>query len=215
MDGDLKVALPKGKLFDESASLFRKIGFSIPKNFGRGRKLWVTDRRTNTTFHILRNKDLPFVVESGMCDLGIVGRDILIEYPCSLYEVLSLGFGQARFSLATMEGNEKNFIEKLKSGNAVIATKYPSMLEQFLKEEGLKAKIISFSGSVEIAPSLGLCDGIADLVSTGKTLEENKLREVKTFFTSEAYLVVNRWAMKWKHSRLIALIKKIEGVIKP
>lgn len=214
MDRNLKVALPKGKLFEDSISLFRKIGFLIPENFGRGRKLWVKDKSTDTTFHILRNKDLPFVVESGMCDAGIIGRDILLEYPCSVYEILSLGFGQARFSLATKVNGEKEFLKKLENGNAVIATKYTFTLNRLLKEEGLKAKVIPFSGSVETAPSLGICDGIADLVSTGKTLEENRLKEVKTFFISEAYFIVNRWAMKWKHPRILELIKKIELVQK-
>ncbi|MEJ7620919.1 MAG: ATP phosphoribosyltransferase, partial [Aquificaceae bacterium] len=165
----LKIALPKGRLFEESLELFLKKGI-IQEGFEEGRRLSV--KVGDYEFLLVKPFDVPVYVENGVADLGVVGRDVLLERKPDLYVLFDLGIGFCRIVVA---GKEENREKYLKSSYIKVATKYPRITQEFFSEKGVKCKVIPLSGSVELAPLIGLSDFIVDLVQTGRTLRENNL----------------------------------------
>ncbi len=198
----LRVALPKGRLFEESLELFLKKGI-IEKAFEEGRRLSV--RVGQYEFLLVKPSDVPVYVENGVADLGVVGRDVLLEKRPDLYVLLDLQIGFCRIVVA---GKEESREKYFKSSYLKVATKYPRITQEFFSEKGVKCKVIPLSGSVELAPLIGLSDFIVDLVQTGKTLRENNLVVIEEISTSTAMLVCNRASYRNKKAEVLQVLER-------
>lgn len=188
MDKKLKIAIQKsGRLSDESIKLLRKCGISFGNGLGNLRSV-----ANNFPLEIffLRDDDIPNYVADSVADIGIVGENVLAEKDCKVDKIEKLGFGKCRLSLAAPKTFEYNNLQDLQ--NKKIATSYPKILGKFLKENNIEAELHTISGSVEIAPSIGLADAVCDLVSSGSTLFTNGLEEVETVMKSEAVLIARK-----------------------
>jgi len=187
-DQRLKIAIQKsGRLSEPSIGLLRKCDITFDNGAG---KLRSTAYDFPLEILFLRDDDIPQYIEDGVAHAGIVGQNILAESDCELEPVEILGFGRCRLSLAIPRGFEYAGVEDI--ADKRIATSYPKILKAFLSEKGISADIHAISGSVEIAPGIGVADAICDLVSSGSTLLTNGLREVETILQSEAMLVARR-----------------------
>ncbi len=184
----LKIALQRqGRLSDGSTDLLRKCGIGFSNGLG---KLRAEAADFPLEIFFLRDDDIPDYVADGVADIGIVGENVLAENPKAVETIEKLGFGSCRLSLAVPKGFDYNDLADL-SGQR-IATSYPNILREFFATRNVEADIHQISGSVEIAPSIGLADAVCDLVSSGSTLFSNGLREVETVLISEAALIVRK-----------------------
>lgn len=184
----LKIALQRsGRLADGSTDLLRKCGIGFSNGLG---KLRAEAADFPLEIYFLRDDDIPDYVADGVADVGIVGENVLAENPKDVDTIEQLGFGRCRLSLAVPKGFEYASLSDVAGRR--IATSYPTILRSFFSSRGVEADIHEISGSVEIAPSIGLADAVCDLVSSGSTLFSNGLREVETVMNSEAVLVANR-----------------------
>ena len=184
----LRIALQKsGRLTEQSLALLKACGIHLPVG---GRKLVAPASNFPMEVYFLRSSDIPAYVEDGVADVGILGENVLLEKEATVATVLSLGFAHCRLSLAIPKGEEYTGVNYWQGKE--IATSYPNTLRRFLADNKVEAKIQMISGSVEIAPSIGLADGVCDLVSSGSTLLSNGLKEVAVILESEAVLVANK-----------------------
>ena len=206
----LKIAIQKnGRLHDESLKLLKDCGISV--NNGRDQLKVVIDNFPLEILY-LRNSDSPQYIEDGTADIGIVGENLLFEKQKKVDVVEKLGFSKCRVSLALpkeVNDNSPYYLEGKK-----IATSYPNTLRYYLKNKGIKAEIHTISGSVEIAPNIGLADGICDIVSSGSTLFKNGLRETQVIFKSEAVLVKSKNLNSEQEAILEKLVFRIKAVLK-
>jgi len=183
----LRIALQKsGRLSEDSYQLFKECGIRF--DYGTG-KLKSVSSNFPAEFLFLRDDDIPGYVEDGVADLGIVGENVAVETARNVVTMHRLGFSKCRLSIAIPRGKAWNGISDLNGKN--VATSYPRLLGKYLQEQGVSAEIHEISGSVEIAPSIGLAEAVCDIVSSGSTLLSNGLHEVETIFRSEAILVAN------------------------
>ncbi|RZK61650.1 MAG: ATP phosphoribosyltransferase [Hymenobacter sp.] len=181
----LRLAIQKsGRLSDDSLQLIRECGISFVSS---SYKLKVEASNFPLEILYLRDDDIPGYVQDGVADLGIVGQNVLVEAGCAALEVEALGFSKCRLSLAVPRAAAYDSVADLQGKN--IATSYPKLLGEYLAGQGVQANLHTISGSVEIAPSIGLAEAICDIVSSGSTLLGNGLREVETIFRSEAVLI--------------------------
>ena len=181
----LRIAIQKsGRLSDDSLHLIRECGISFVSS---SYKLKVEASNFPLEILYLRDDDIPGYVQDGVADLGIVGQNVLVEAGCAALEVEALGFSKCRLSLAVPRAEVYDSVADLQGKS--IATSYPKLLGDYLAGQGVQATLHTISGSVEIAPSIGLADAICDIVSSGSTLLGNGLREVETIFRSEAVLI--------------------------
>ncbi len=204
----LKLAIQKkGRLNEKSSSLLRNCGIGFVNGIN-------TLKTSATNFPLevlsLRDDDIPMYVADGVADIGIVGENEVFEKDCDVTIVKKLGFSKCRMSIAVPKEFEYNSIKDLEGKN--IATSYPKVLEDFLKREGVKAEIHEITGSVEIAPNIGLAEAIFDIVSTGSTLFLNGLKEVEVAIKSEAVLIANRNLTEEQNLLLDKLIFRIESL---
>lgn len=207
-DQPLKIAIQKsGRLSDDSRQLLRECGIGIQNG-----KNALIARARNFPLEVLylRDDDIPQYVADGTADLGIVGQNVVAEAGFEVEEVRALGFGGCRLSLAVPKSVDYTGLEWF--GGKKIATSYPNILSRFLSEKGIRAEVHTISGSVEIAPNIGLADGIADLVSSGSTLFSNGLKEVEVIMRSEAVLVVRPRLPEGKKRLLDRLVFRIDAV---
>ena len=175
------------------------------------RLLW-EDATGAYRFLVLRPADIPTYVEYGATDMGVVGKDILLEQERDVYEPLDLGFGACRLVVARPKDLQRRG-RPVGVSSVRVATKYPQITEQYFTEQGMQVEIIRLSGSVELAPSLGLCERIVDLVDTGRTLRENDLEEVEEIASATARLIVNRAALKTKYQQIRRLIDLLAAAV--
>jgi ATP phosphoribosyltransferase len=204
----IKIAIQKsGRLYDDSIQLLSKCGINIKAASG---KLKAEASNFPIEVLFLRDDDIPQYVEDGVADIGIVGLNVIQEKNKSINNVLALGFSKCRLSIATPKDVIMNFPEDLEGKR--IATTYKNILQKYLDEQKIVAEIHELSGSVEIAPSIGLADAICDLVSTGSTLLTNGLVERFTILKSEAYLVGNKNISKEKQTLIDKLLFRINAV---
>jgi len=208
----LTVALAKGRLLEPSLELFRKIGAQVTEP-ATTRKLLVPAADGTLAFLFVKPADVPVYVESGAADLGITGSDVLRETEADVLEPLALGFGGCRMVVAS----PKDLPYPALAGGVTprVATKYPRLTRGFFAETGLGVQVITVSGSVEVAPLLGLSHWIVDLVDTGRTLRENGLVERATILDVGAVLVVNRASQKLKlerHQELLDALREAARV---
>lgn len=207
----LTVAIPKGRLFPDAVNLFTKLDFNVVA-LGEGRRLIYEDLEQGVHFLILRPVDIPTYVEYGAADIGIVGKDVLEEGDCDVYEPLDLKFGVCRLVVAQPR---RLLRERSLTDWAYIrvATKFPRITERYFSGKGVPVEIIRLSGSIELAPLVGLCERIVDVVETGRTLVENGLVEVEEIMPISARLIVNRASQKTKYEQVTDLIQRLKPVL--
>lgn len=207
-DSILRIALQKsGRLSEDSFRLFKECGIKFESGTG---KLKTSSSNFPAEFLFLRDDDIAGYVEDGVADIGIVGENVFIESNRQAEITYRLGFSKCRLSIAVPRGVEYNSINDFQGKS--IATSYPRILGNYLKGQGVKAEIHEISGSVEIAPSIGLAEGVCDIVSSGSTLLSNGLKEVETIFRSEAILISNKKLSKEKHNTLNKLLFRVKAV---
>lgn len=205
----LKIAIQKsGRLSEDSLKLFKECGIKV--NNG-ARKLKAVASNFPIEFLYLRDDDIPGYVADGVADLGIVGQNVLIESNRGIHEVKALGFSKCRLSLAVAK--EVNYADITFFEGKNIATSYPNLLQKYLDEQNVKASIHEISGSVEIAPGIGLAEGICDIVSSGSTLLSNGLKEVEVVMKSEAVMVAHSNLDVKKQELLDQLLFRIDAVL--
>ncbi len=210
--GQIAIALPKGRLLPEAIKFFEATGIAGLEGLMESRRLLCEDVTGAYRFMVLRPADIPTYVEYGATDMGVVGKDILLEQERDVYEPLDLKFGACRLVVA----QPKNLQQRWSPGgfsSVRVATKYPKLAERYFSQHGVQVEIIRLSGSIELAPLVGLCERIVDLVDTGRTLQENDLEEVEEIATATARLIVNRAALKTKHQQVRGLIDRLAAVV--
>lgn len=200
------VALSKGKLLDPTLQMFKKAGYAGPDISSDDRRLVYEAPQAGLTFLIVRPSDVPTYVEYGAADVGVAGKDLLLEQGLDVYEPLDLRIGGCRISVAALNGQEG---PTRMSSKVRVATKYPHIAEQFFNHQGIPVEIIKLYGSIELAPIVGLADRIVDLVSSGETLRANNLVETDVIAWSTARLIVNRASLKMKHDVISKLIHQL------
>ena len=206
MSGKITIALPKGRLGEKAMDLFNEKGISCKDLYSETRKLIFESDCGNYNIILVRASDVPVYVEKGAADLGVVGKDVILEYGPDVYEPKDLGFGYCRMSIAKPKNKDIN-LNFEDWGNIRVATKFVNIAKRYFKDKGINAEIIKLYGSIEIAPILGLSDVIVDIVSTGKTLEENGLEEVITMFESTARIIVNKVSMKKHYEKIKNIVE--------
>ena len=205
---NIRIAVQKsGRLSDDSLKLFKECGIKFESG---GSKLRSISSNFPIEFLFLRDDDIPGYVEDGVADLGVVGLNVLMEHTRKVDVVKELGFSKCRLSLAIPRNEEYSGIEYFQGKN--IATSYPNLTNAFLTKQGIKVTTHEISGSVEIAPSIGLAEAICDIVSTGGTLLSNGLKEVATVFQSQAVLISNQQLSSEKQAILAKLLFRIDSV---
>ncbi|MEM8895518.1 MAG: ATP phosphoribosyltransferase [Bacteroidota bacterium] len=210
MDQKIRIAVQKsGRLSDESLRLFKESGIKFNNGM---KKLMATSHNFPVEFLFLRDDDIPGYVEDGVADLGIVGQNEVAEKAKDVKEIKALGFSKCRLSLAISKSAEYTGIKDLDGKS--IATSYPRILKDYLDGQGVSAEIHEISGSVEIAPGIGLADAICDIVSSGSTLFSNGLKEVEKIFQSEAVLIGQHELEEEKQQILDRLLFRFDAVRK-
>ncbi len=202
----LTIALPKGRLAEDTVNLLsqRNIINENSVDFN-SRKLFFDDPHNKVRFLMVRNMDVPTYVEHGACDLGVVGKDILLELNPDLYEFKDLKFGFCRLCVAAKKSNTISYAHDMR-----VATKFVNIAKDFFASKGILVETVKLYGSIEIAPLLNLADVIVDLVSTGETLKKNGLEEVETILESTARLVANKNLAKCKYNRIKEIIRILD-----
>ena len=202
----LTIAVPRGALFDGALDLLDALGVDTREVRANDRKLLFEDAGIVT----MRPSDVPTYVEHGSADIGITGKDVLLEQSDrAVYELLDLGFGRCRMVVASQQGGDPIGSALRRLGRVRIATKYPRIAERHFSETGRQADIVEVKGSVELAPLTGLVDGIVDLTATGTTLAENGLREVEEIEVCTARLIANPVAHKLKAEQIDAIVEQV------
>lgn len=196
----LNIALPKGRLGDKAYGILKQAGFPCPAIEDPGRKLIFENQEAGVRYFWVKPSDVSVYVERGAADVGIVGKDILLEYKSDVYELLDLGMGKCRMAVAAPKDFRDSGERTLK-----VATKFPNIASAFYSGKGRDIDIIKLNGSIEIAPILGLSDVIVDIVETGTTLKENDLEVFETVVPISARLIANKASYKFKSERIQAV----------
>jgi ATP phosphoribosyltransferase len=209
MSDRLRIALTKGRLQDQTVELLETMGIDCSPIKNPGRRLIHSSPNYPLDAVLSKAPDVLTYVAHGVCDLGVVGKDTIMEHTehnGAYYEVLDLGFGNCRFALAVPEGSDFYGTYKLRR----VASKYPTVTRDFFAKKGMDVDIIKIEGSVELAPLVNLADAIVDIVETGSTLKANGLVPIETVAPVSARLIVNPASMKLHRSEMMALINRIE-----
>lgn len=202
----IRIALTKGRLENVATQLFEAAGYDCTALRDKGRRLVLPIGDGSIEVVLAKSADVITYVENGVCDIGLVGKDTIMELGRSFYEVLDLGVGRCRFALAAPVGS--NFYGGYSTRR--VATKYPNVARSFFQAKGMDVEIIKIEGSVELAPILGLSDAIVDIVETGSTLRENGLEIIEEIAPVSARLIVNVASMKLRKAEIEELIAKLE-----
>ncbi|AGB40950.1 ATP phosphoribosyltransferase [Halobacteroides halobius DSM 5150] len=211
--GRLRIALPKGRMFDPAVEILRKVGLVNRELDDDSRKLVLPDEKNDVEFILSKAVDVQTYVEHGVADLGVAGKDILLESEADVYEVADLGFGECRLVVALSKQAGITSLEELPLTSRV-ATKYTNVAEKFFTKRGFQVELVKLNGSIELAPLIGLVDMIVDISSTGTTLKKNNLVEIGEIAKSSARLIVNRVSYKTEDQRIIKIIKQVKEVVK-
>lgn len=203
----LRIALTKGRLEKQTVALFEKMGLDCDQLINKGRRLIL--KVNDYEVVLAKAADVITYVEHGVCDIGIVGRDTIVENGKSFYEMMDLNLGKCDFALAVKKGT--SFYDGFNTKR--IATKYPNVTKAYFEGRGMDVKIIKIEGSVELAPLLNLADGIVDIVETGTTLKENGLEVIEKIMPISARVIVNMASMKLKRDEIDEFLMKMENVI--
>ena len=201
----INIALPKGRLGEKVYSMFEKAGFECPSIKEENRKLIFENKEKGVRYFWVKPSDVSIYVERGAADIGVAGKDILLEYEPDVYELLDLNIGKCRMAVAAKKDFRDNTDTTLR-----VATKFSNIVERFYAEKCRDIDIIHLNGSIEIAPILNLSDVIVDIVETGKTLYENNLEVVETVVPISARLISNKASFQFKNE----VIEKIKNSLK-
>ena len=208
----LTIALPRGRILEEALPLFKRAGFDLGavEKTRAGRKLIIPIPEHDMRVLIVRDADVPAYVEHGAADLGIAGRDVLEEQGRDLYEPLDLRIGRCRLVVAEPEDRP---VDEMARVHLRYATKFPELTRRHLQARGVVAEIIKLYGSIEISPLVGLADRIVDLVSSGETLRQHRLREVETIMQVSGRICVGRAAAKLRSDRIDELLARLRAAV--
>ena len=207
----ITVALPKGKLFQRSVELLAKVGYSADNVTEDSRKLVISNEDSKVRFIITKTVDLPTYVEYGAADIGIIGKDVLLEERKDVYELLDLKYGRCRLMLAVPEQMQRPRLTDY--AHLRVATKYPNCAQEYFRSLGIQTEIIKLNGSIELGPMVGLSELIVDIVETGSTLRENGLEVLEEICPLSARMIVNQVSMKMENERITKLIRDLKKVI--
>lgn len=205
----VNIALTKGRLEKETVKILDKCGYGTEELKDKGRKLVFSDTLYDLKYFLVKGADAITYVEHGVADVGVVGKDTLLESSNNYYEVLDLGIGACKFIVASLK--EIGLYEKI--GHIKIGTKYPKVAKEYFKSKGMDVEIIKIEGSVELAPILGLCDGIVDIMETGTTLKENGLIVLDSICDISARVIVNKASFKLKQKEIGEFLRNLESCI--
>ena len=205
----LRIALTKGRLEEKTTRLLEQMGYDVSQLRDKGRRLILDIPGSGLEAVLAKAADVITYVEHGVCDLGVVGKDTIMENGSHFFEILDLGFGRCRFALACKKGVD--FFSGYRA--KTVATKYPNIARQFFESRAMDVRIIKIEGSVELAPLLGLADGIVDIVETGATLRENGLEVVETITQISARLIANTASLKLRKAEIESLAARLERSI--
>ncbi|MDD4588061.1 MAG: ATP phosphoribosyltransferase [Heliobacteriaceae bacterium] len=213
MKDSLTIALPKGKLFPDALDLLATAGLWTAGLRADTRKLVIEYPPERLKYIICRPTDIPTYVEYGAADLGIAGKDTIVEQDKDVVELVDLRFGFCRFVVALPEeAFQGRDLTQFNHGR--VATKFPRVAAAFFREQGMQVEVIKLHGNIELAPVVGLADLIVDIVSTGRTLRENRLVAGAEIFQATARLIANRVAYRLKHQRLQPLVACVRELVK-
>ena len=207
----LTIALPKGKLFGLSADLLAKIGYTAEGLSDKSRKLILANEAKKIRFIVSKTADVPTYVEYGAADIGVIGKDVLLESGKNVYELLDLGFGRCHLMMAVPRTEKR---AKLTDYNHTrVATKFPHIAENFFNSHGMQMEYIKLNGSIELGPIVGLSESIVDIVETGTTLKENDLEEIAVIQEATARLIANRVSFKLKFDRINTMVQDLRKIL--
>lgn len=203
----LNIALPKGRLGEKVYAMFEKAGYECPSIKENNRKLIFENPEKGVRYFWVKPSDVAIYVERGAADIGVAGKDILLEYEPEIYELLDLDIGKCRMAVAAKKGFRDNFQSTLR-----VATKFTNITKNYYASIGRDIDIIHLNGSIEIAPILGLSDVIVDIVETGTTLKENNLEVIETIVTISARLIANKSGFKFAADKIEKIVKGLKDI---
>ncbi len=206
----LSIALTKGRLEKQTVDMLERCGYGIEKLHNKGRALVFEDTVKDIRCFLVKAADCITYVEHGVADIGIVGKDTLMEGGSDYYELLDLNIGRCRFIVAGMA--DANPLQMM--GHVRIGSKYPEVAKQYFLSRGMDVEMIRIEGSVELGPVLGLCDGIVDIMETGTTLKENGLVVYDTVCEISARAIVNKASFKMKRQEIMSVLSDLERIVK-
>ncbi|HET7522035.1 MAG TPA: ATP phosphoribosyltransferase [Bacillales bacterium] len=207
MTDRLTVAMPKGRIFDEAVDLLRSAGYQLPPEFEKSRKLIIDAERAGMQFILAKPMDVPTYVEHGVADVGIAGKDVMLEEERNVYEILDLKISECHLAVAGLPGTQVNEVAPK------VASKYPNAASNYFREQGEQVEIIKLNGSIELAPLIGLAERIVDIVSTGRTLRENGLVELERIATITSRLIVNPVAYRVKDAVIDDMVERLGRIV--
>ena len=205
----LNIALPKGRLGDQVYTLFSQIGFECAAIYENDRKLVLESPENGVRYLLVKPSDVAIYVEYGAADVGVVGKDILLDANPDVYELLDLGIGKCRLAVAGPEDYQEDREKVLR-----VATKFPTVTKKYYSSLNREIEIIKLNGSIELAPILGLSDVIVDIVESGKTLKENHLKVLETIIPISARLIANRSSYLFKNTVISQMTDRLQEVLK-
>ena len=209
MKNMVNVALPKGRLGEKVYAMFEKAGFDCPSIRENNRKLTFENPEKGVRFFWVKPSDVAIYVERGAADIGIAGKDILLEYEPDVYELLDLHLGKCRMAVAAKTDFRDDPQRTLR-----VATKFTNIAKQYYSARCRDIDLIKLNGSIELAPLLGLSDVIVDIVETGTTLKENSLEPFETIVPISARLICNKAGYKFKQQEITAIVSGLKGQVK-
>ena len=201
----IRFALAKGRVAKKAIELLIELGYIFEDYSEKSRKLIFTDTTGTIEFFLVKSPDVPIYVEKGAADIGIVGKDVPLEHPAQVYEMLNLNIGRCKMCVAGFKDRPIPYGKKL-----VVGTKYPVIAKNYFHTKGQLVDIIKINGSVELAPLIGLSDCIVDIVESGNTLKENGLTVLEEICDISSRLIVNQVSLKTKHELIDPIIKEFE-----
>ncbi len=209
MDKWINIALPKGRLGEKAYQIFESIGYGCPAIKENNRKLIFENEENGVRYFWVKPSDVAIYVERGAADVGVVGKDILLEQDSDVYELLDLGMGKCRMAVAGEKGGRVDPDKTIR-----VATKFPNIAREFYRKQSREIEIIELHGSIEIAPILGMSDVIVDIVETGTTLKENNLEPWEDIVPISARFIANKASYKFMNTPIQEMCAKIEEIIK-
>ncbi|MDD3410086.1 MAG: ATP phosphoribosyltransferase [Eubacteriales bacterium] len=205
----LNIALPKGRLGDKVYKQFSSCGYHCAAMEAEDRRLVISDEGGSLQYLLVKPSDVAIYVEHGAADVGVVGKDVLLEGGNDVYELLDLGFGKCRMCVAAPVGYREDLQRPLR-----VATKYPAIAARYYDQRSREIEIIKLNGSIELAPILGLSDVIVDIVETGTTLKQNNLEVIETVLPISARFIANKAAMKFKADAIEPMLARLAQAVK-
>ena len=202
----LNIALPKGRLGDQVYRLFSDVGYPCAALESDDRRLVLSDPNGSISYLLVKPSDVAIYVEHGAADVGVVGKDVLLEGGNDVYELLDLNLGKCRVAEAAPVGFREDAQRALR-----VATKYPNIARRFYERESREIEVIKLNGSIELAPLLGLSDVIVDIVETGSTLKQNNLEVTREILPISARFIANKSALRFKESDIMTLVTRLNA----